>query len=355
MRCLTLADALRERGAQTVFICRDLPGFSPQLVLDRGHKLHLLSASEETIRNTDSQPPHATWLRVSWNRDSEETQHILKALESVDYLIVDHYALDSRWEASMRSFVRRIMVIDDLADRKHDCDLLLDQTLAATKANYISLVSEGCTLLLGPQYAMLRPQFVEYRKKAFEKRCRTKKIQRILIAMGGTDPFNMTSIVLKGLELLKNSDLNVTVVLSSSAPHLDVIKKLAENMDVHVSVLSDVPNMAELMLEHDLCIGGGGMTSWERCAMCLPAVTITLAKNQEQINFELERIGASKSLGWFDDITQSDIRDIVMNVMKNISVYHEMVCASHSVCDGQGTQRILLNMGKNYEDFCTVF
>lgn len=341
MRCLTLADALRERGFETLFICRELDGFSAKMVTDRGHDLRLLPAPEKTNPVLPNNPVHAPWLGVPWEQDAEQTSDILQSLGSVDWLVVDHYALDFRWEGRLRSKAQKIMVVDDLADRKHDCDLLVDQTLAASKERYRSLVHEECDLLLGPRYAMLRPEFALNRDAALEKRKQTTSIRKILVAMGGTDPFNVTERSLQGIELLGNKELEVTVVLGSSAPHLKAITEKAQKSKLRVSVLTDVQNMAEIMVDHDLCIGSGGMTSWERCVLGLPSLTITLADNQEHINCALDSAGASKSLGWFNSITINYFRDELEEFISKNFFWHDMVNASSGVCDGLGYKRIL--------------
>jgi UDP-2,4-diacetamido-2,4,6-trideoxy-beta-L-altropyranose hydrolase len=341
MRCLTLADALRERGMETVFICRELPGFSQKMIRERGHELCLLLAPDEKMQVDASQPPHAAWLGVSYDQDARETVDRLKQFDFVDWLLVDHYALDVRWETQLRSHVHRIMVIDDLADRKHDCDLFLDQTMAASSESYAGLIPSASTLLLGPQYAMLRPQFAEYREQAIEKRNRAKSIRKILVTMGGTDPYNATGTVLQGLDMLRGKDFEVTVILGASAPHLEPIKKQARCMALPVNVLSDVQNMAEVMVDHDLCIGSGGMTSWERCVLGLPTLAITLAANQEPVLKELAGRGAVKALGAFNKVVPEGIKDDVLQITDDFRSYQNMVNASQSICDGMGTKRII--------------
>jgi UDP-2,4-diacetamido-2,4,6-trideoxy-beta-L-altropyranose hydrolase len=341
MRCLTLADALRERGFETLFICRELDGFSAKMITDRGHDLRLLPAPEKTNQVLPNNPAHAPWLGVPWGQDAEQTNEILQSLGSVDWLVVDHYALDFRWEGRLRSRVQKIMVVDDLADRRHDCDLLLDQTLAASEERYRSLVHEECDLLLGPRYAMLRPEFALNRDAALEKRKQTTSIRKILVAMGGTDPFNITERSLQGIELLGNKKLEVTVVLGSSAPHLKAITEKAQKSKLRVSVLTDVQNMAEIMVDHDLCIGSGGMTSWERCVLGLPSLTITLADNQEPVLRELDSLGGTKHIGTFDSIEPVDVRDGMLEFFENIPSFHGMAVTGHEICDGRGTGRIV--------------
>jgi len=341
MRCLTLADALREHGVQTSFICRDLPGFPAKLFKDRGHELHMLPAPLDDKFTPQGGPAHAAWLRVPWEEDAAQTSRVLQRLGKLDWLVIDHYALDCCWEESLRPYTKKIMVIDDLADRNHDCDLLLDQTMAASDNSYVNLVPPACHFLLGPKYALLRPQFFRYRENALERKKRVSKIRNVLIAMGGTDPENITGIVLQGLDLLDDKNINVTVVLGSSAPYLSKVAQQAQNFSFPVRVLSDVKKMAELMAEQDVCVGSGGMTAWERCVLGVPSIVIVFADNQAHVIDTLSAQGAVYFLGKAKEIFPKDIKNALFFLKENPETYRTMVDNCLKVCDGKGTKRVL--------------
>jgi len=186
MRCLTLADELRERGAEIVFVCRDFAG-------------NLCGYTEGNLK-------HAAWLGADWQTDARQVEEIIKDFNThPDWLVVDHYALDERWERYLRSYVKKIMVIDDLADRPHDCDLLLDQNFYENlESRYDGLAPSGCKKLLGPKYALLRPEFREERKNL---RKRDGYVKRIMIFFGGSDPTNETTKALEAVRMLNRPDI----------------------------------------------------------------------------------------------------------------------------------------------------
>jgi len=341
MRCLTLADALRRHGAQTVFICRDLPGFPTKLFRDSGHELHMLPAPLEEKFISREEPSHSAWLGVPWEEDVAQTSQVLQNSGKLDWLVIDHYALDWRWEESLRPYTKKIMVIDDLADRKHDCELLLDQAMAATDNRYANLVPPACQFLLGPEYALLRTQFLQYRKNPIEKKKSRSYIRNVLVAMGGTDPENISGIILQGLELLDDKEIKVTVVLGSSAPHLSEVTNQAQNLSFPVRVLSDVKNMAELMAEQDVCVGSGGMTAWERCALGVPSIVILFADNQARVIDTLSTKGAAYFLGKAKEISPENIRTALHVLKEDPETYRTMVDNCLKVCDGKGTKRVL--------------
>ena len=189
MRCLTLADALRERGAECRFVCREHAGNLLDVIRQRGFEAYGLPLGDAVTAKSDVSdnllPLHAAWLGADWASDAEQT---LAAIGDTkfDWLIVDHYALDARWEHRLRCSCHRLMVIDDLADRVHDCDLLLDQNLGRTAADYKERVPATCTVLAGAQYALLRPEFAALRAYSLERRAHPK-LKRLLITMGGVE------------------------------------------------------------------------------------------------------------------------------------------------------------------------
>lgn len=290
MRCLTLADALRERGAQSTFICRPHAGHLLDLIHQRGHTTKALADADDAY-NAPADPCHAKWLGTEWASDATQTQQALGD-QDVDWLVVDHYALDRRWEQTLRPHTRRIMAIDDLADRPHDCDLLLDQNLGRQAQDYGGLLSRHTQTLIGPAYALLRPEFAQWREYSLQRRTQPQ-LKNLLITMGGVDQANATGQVLDALTNCElPTDLRITVVMGSTAPWLAQVQAQAATMQCPTQVLAGVSNMAPLMAESDLCIGAAGSTTWERCCLGLPALQLVLAANQKDINAALELAGS---------------------------------------------------------------
>lgn len=294
MRCLTLADALRAEGADCHFIGRDHPGHMMEHVRSRGHRVHMLGPAIPTHPTRDpGAPAHAHWLGVDWQLDAEQSRDYLES-NPPDWLIVDHYALDKHWEAFLQPACSRIGVIDDLVDRAHECELLLDQTLGRRPQAYANLVPSECSLLTGARYALLRPQFAALRNYSLRRRRRQPALKRLLVTLGGIDPSNATGRVLAALAHCSlPSGCTVTVVMGAAAPWLDEIRQQTDAMVQPTEVLVDVSDMAALMSESDLAIGAAGGTSWERCCLGLPTLMLVLAQNQRNVAHALEATGAA--------------------------------------------------------------
>lgn len=293
MRCLTLATELQQRGHDCRFICREHPGHLADFIAGKGFAVDLLPPSApDTDTSVLSWNDHAPWLGVSWQQDAIQTKNLLKD-RPIDWLIVDHYALDAGWEQQLSAATRQIMVIDDLADRAHQCDLLLDQTYGRSTEDYQSLTPNHCELLCGSQFALLRPEFAQWRMYSLQRR-QQPKLKELLVNMGGVDKDNITGQVLDALYKSELPlDCRIIVVMGTTAPWLKQVKQQAETMPWHTEVKVGVSNMAQLMTESDLAIGAAGATSWERCCLGLPTIMVVLARNQHTIAEMLQQAGAA--------------------------------------------------------------
>ncbi|KXS54044.1 MAG: polysaccharide biosynthesis protein [Marinobacter sp. T13-3] len=281
MRCLTLADELRRQGHECVFVCREHEGHLGDLIGKKGFKLHLLSKTDSQQKPSMNEPhlAHAGWLGASWQKDGKETSDLLHN-QRPDWLVVDHYALDARWEREVAHEVGQIMVIDDLADREHECTVLLDQNLGRQPGDYELLVPSYCSKLIGPQYALLRPEFSQIRPESLARR-QSPKLERILISLGGVDRTNVTGQVLEALAKSElPSDVELDIVMGAAAPRLEDIRRQAAELRFPATVSVSVSDMAERMCKADLAIGAAGGTAWERCCLGLPSIILVLADNQ---------------------------------------------------------------------------
>lgn len=301
-RCVTLASYLRENGHCCFFICRDLAGNFTHLIRDNKFDILMLSKPKDAISD-DCDRHHSRWLEVTWLRDAEETGQVLveNGIEP-DWIIVDHYALDRLWHEHMRSFTKKIMVIDDLADREYDCDVLLDQSLLPQMSSrYETKVDENCLCLLGPRYALLSPEFSE-RKNTIK--INDKNIKNVLLSFGGIDHASLTYMATKAFLAAKREDVVLKIVLPSECSKKNKILELStihQNIIVH----NPLPSLAGLMAEADFSIGACGLTCWERLCMGIPSLVCTLAENQIPTAFELQKRGLIEYCGHFDSVDQS--------------------------------------------------
>lgn len=333
MRCLTLAEIFLKRGISVQFICRDHSGNLIGLLKDRGIAVLVLPAPAGHASPLIED--YAVWLGVS---QAEDAWQSIEALDGQipDWLIVDHYGLDVEWEREIRPFAKRIMVIDDLANRVHECDVLLDQNYALNERRYLDLVPAACQCLLGPRYALLRHEYLHYREGV----CRDGVIQKILIFFGGTDSFNLTALVLKVLSLPEFSQFGVDVIIGANHKHREQIEAIALQRPGTV-LYGPRSHLADLMAEADLSIGAAGGTTWERMCLGLPSLVISIAENQLQGARSLADKKLIRYVGHHSDNVSEILRRELNDLMNNESVLRQLAVRNQQLVDGMGAPRVV--------------
>lgn len=349
MRCLTLADELARQGAKCHFICREHDGNLIDLITQRGYEVYKLEAIPLNNSNKDEAETtlfHSEWLGTSQAEDAKQSIDIISDIEP-EWLIVDHYALNNYWEQKLRPHCDNVLVIDDLADRKHDCDVLLDQTFGRVIQDYQHLVPNHCEVLCGTTYALLRPEFSKWRQYSLERR-KNNVLEHILVNLGGVDKDNLTS---KILDALKQAPLSkscrITVVMGSTSPWISTVIEKARQLPWPAEVKTGVSTMAELMANSDLAIGAAGSTSWERCCLGLPTIMLVIANNQMNIANNLESINAVKVVLNNHNLAQM-INKYLYEFIQSPEKLESMSQSSTDVLDGCGTFKVIEKMKSLY-------
>jgi UDP-2,4-diacetamido-2,4,6-trideoxy-beta-L-altropyranose hydrolase len=318
MRCLALANALRSGGAKCSFACSQQTPVSVPALVSSGHRYIELD-------------------------DPADAETLCRALPGgCDWLVVDHYGWNAAHEARCRPWARNILVIDDLADRPHDCDLLLDQTAGRAVSAYGGLVPAASAVLVGSQYALLRPEFAAARPTSLARRT-PNPLKRILVSLGLSDPLNATQTILQGI-IESRLPLTVDVVLGPSAPGLSAVRSLVDRHRDAFVLHVGTEAMAELMTRADLCFGAAGSTSWERCCLGLPTVLTVIADNQREIAGRLVGEGAAISLGFASELTPAAVAGTLHKLNCDPMALAGLATRSAVICDGRGAQRIAMRI-----------
>lgn len=333
MRCLTLATALRQMGGEVRFVCREHEGHLCALLEDRGFAVHRLQR-RVGWNAEDGGLAHAAWVGADWREDADETISALGHF-SPDWMVVDHYGIDARWHRAVRSSAKRLMVIDDLADRTLDCDVLLDQNLFQSNERYLAKVPPRCTLLEGPQYALLKPEYAELRRRASP---RGGPVRRVLISFGGVDKDELAAKTVEALLTLDQTELEADIVIPASSAQFERVRNRVgdrSNLRLH----DRVPSLAQMMLAADIAVGACGATNWERLCLGLPALVVTVADNQREIAAELSRRGLIRWLGDAETVSQADIRAALDEIVRE-GLNPSWSEACMTVVDGRGVDRV---------------
>ncbi len=336
MRSLSLADELIKQGMEIYFISRSLPEYLKAILNQKN--IENLALPEEVNSYCSDELTHSNWLKASQEQDAKVTIQALFG-KSCDWLVVDHYALDNRWERAIRNSVKKIMVIDDLADRLHDCDILLDQNYYVDMQNrYNDKAPEDCKLLLGPQFALLREEFRAFRKQA---KVRNGKVNKILVFFGGGDVGDYIFQVIETLSEI-NPKPRIDFVIGAQNSFKESIGNACakHGFVCHLETF----RMAELMYEADLAIGAGGSASWERCCLGLPSLLVALADNQIAIAKALSSINACVYIGNGDEVSLLNLKQHLTKLLATPKLVEKMSENAFSVSDGLGVYRVINKM-----------
>jgi UDP-2,4-diacetamido-2,4,6-trideoxy-beta-L-altropyranose hydrolase len=313
-RCLGYADAFAAAGHRVLFaISADTLACAPGL-------------------------SRCAYERVTLSQPDDPLARALAAygVGLADVLVLDLLSGGYQQEAAARAATRRLVVVDDMHDRPHDCDALINTSAATTPADYDGLVPAGCRLLLGPSYAPLAPAFAALRDAALRRRETATPVGRVLVSFGLTDPVDATSRALEALRPLAPS--RVDVAIGAQAPHLARLRSACAGWaTLHV----DTSEMAALMAEADLAIGAAGSSAWERCCLGLPTVAITIVDNQRGIAGALARSGAATVFSNLQDATVERLRTAIWALSADPTRRRDISRAAAAMCDGRGARRMV--------------
>ena len=332
MRCLTLADEFKKQGAHICFLSRNLPVHLSEMLSIKG--IDLIQLGADDIDGLTDELAHSSWLETSQAQDALTTVQALSG-SLWDWLVIDHYALDIRWESIVRQNIKKTMVIDDIADRIHDCDILLDQNYYTDmQTRYNGKIPAHCQLLLGPRYALLREEFRTLREQA---KVRNGKIKKVLVFFGGVDAENYTFQAIEALSEM-DAGLQVDVVIGAQHP----FKELIENACVKYGYIYHVQTscMAQLMFQADLAIGAGGSSSWERCSLGLPSLLVALADNQIAIAKDLSAVNACIYIGNGDTVNLLNLKKCLTELIANPEQIRKISESAYLITDGFGVLRV---------------
>ena len=347
MRCLTLATFMKSKNIVSEFICRPDKGHLLHLIRRKGFGVHALGRHDRTEKmehknGLNSITKEMRSFNISETIDANECRPILE-MSRPDWLIVDHYAIGTRWHTELADMCGKLMVIDDLANRFHSCDILLDQTFGRKKKDYFDRVPKKCRLLSGARYALLRPEFAKLRNHSLTRR-QKPSLNNLLISMGGIDKDNVTTEI---LEALKQSKLPhnccITVVMGAKAPWIEKVKAAAQKLNWQLEILVAVDDIATLFAESDLAIGAVGGTSLERCCLGLPTIATVIADNQQQAAKFLSDAGAAIIIPNGPRLRKG-LCDVLDTIIRDPGILSNLTEASSSVTDGFGCERVLDTM-----------
>ena len=340
MRCLALADAVVAGGGCCLFIMRRMDGNLIEHVVAKGYEVAALASPPSDATGATAESAYADWLEVPSAIDAAETVEALTSTGPWAWLVVDHYAIDAAWHRAVRPAFGRLAVIDDLANRSHDADLLIDQNLSEAPTRYAGKAPQSCTTLLGPRFALLRPEFAKIR--ALQPRIVGPSVRRVLVFLGGVDAPGATLPALAALETVRTSSVIADVVIGTTNPNANAVVEWCAGRP-WVKVHQGGADLATLMAGADIAIGAGGTTALERCVLGLPTLTIIIADNQVPGVSALARRGATINAGklGLEMADQTLLVAMLRTLINSEDLRRHVAHSASALVDGRGVGRVL--------------
>ena len=321
MRCLALAQRWRATGGTAVFACCEL---TPALA-----------------RRLENEGMEIVRLDATTGSESDATQALaLAARLGAKWIAADGYAFGSAWQRQVAGDAFKLLVIDDYGHAEHYfADIVLNQNASASAAPYEKREAHT-RLLLGNKYTLLREEFLTARPGPHEIPARARKI---LVTLGGGDPDDVTSMVIDALATL--SDIEVTVVVGGSNPHLEKLQRAVAQHAASMRLVVNATNMPDLMAWADLAISAAGSTSWELAFFGVPSALVVAADNQLGIASSLNIAGFSLDLGRHTATSPQKIASAIAPFLEEAARRREMSARGRQLVDGHGARRVAAALG----------
>ncbi|QDV11926.1 MurG-like transferase [Rosistilla oblonga] len=315
MRSLAIAQAWQDRGGEVTFASSELPDALKSRIAAEGFRL---------ISVTD--PPGS----------SEDARRLLAVADRMRAaaIVLDGYTYGADYHAAIGRSKHSTLAIDDCSHLAHySTDFVLNQNADVAESRYPNL-SPQTQLLLGTSYALLRRELVD----AFDTVRDEPTGKRILVTLGGSDPDNVTSAIIKALRSDSDSDLSVRVIVGAMNSHVDSLKQ-AIGGDARIEILQDVAAMSHQYRWADLAIAAGGSSNWEMCYYGLPRIVLVIADNQIEIAAALQRKQIAVNLGPAADVEPSDVKAAVNAMLNNPAKLQVARAEALKLVDGKGAWR----------------
>lgn len=329
MRCLALAQAVEAEKGRVVFLSHCESESLRQRVEAAGILFHPLGRRH----------PHPA--------DLSATLALLRELQAA-WLVLDGYHFDPAYQQAVRGAGYRLLVIDDIAHLpEYHADLLLNQNLNAGQFQYAH--DPDTVLLLGPRYALLRPEYLRWGGWHREI---PELARKVLVTMGGGDADNVTLRIIRVLRQIRGIGVEAKVVVGPASPHLEELRRAVDGNETPLHLLTNVTDMSPLMAWADIGFAAGGSTCWELAFMGLPSVVMVLAENQDGIAAALDSAGIAMNVGWFDRVSEARLSEVLIELLMSPERRRRMSHAGQQLVDGGGAGRVVATLQASFVASC---
>jgi len=330
MRCIAFGQAWKDRGGQVTLLSHCESDDLRRRIIDEGFDFIPIET------------PHPNTNDLDFTLDMLSAINYQLSTTSL-WLVLDGYNFSPYYQKAIRESGYKLLVIDDMAHLDHyHADILLNQNIHASSLYYSG--DRDTEKLLGCEYVLLRREFLKYKDW---KREIPDKAKKILVTMGGADPDNVTLKVIKALNFINDSELDIRVVVGPTNPNKEALKNAVLHTPCFMRILENAANMTELMAWADVAVSAGGSTCWEMAFMQLPYLVIILSDNQERIAKGVGEARAALNCGWFNDLSENLLSNYIGQTIEDSITRKKYVEKGMELLDGLGVERVIDTMRNN--------
>lgn len=303
MRCIALGQAWYDQGGRVVFLSN---------MEQNGLYKRITNENFEFVFIPKPHPDESDLeCTIKFLSDESDMRRNDKSRGVSAFIVMDGYHFDSYFQKTIIEAGYPTIVIDDMNHLPcYHADVLINQNIHASEMKYCC--DSRASLLLGTKYAILRREFATLFN--WQRRI-PNKARKILVTFGGADYVNFAAKVLEAIKYLDDSDIEVKIIIGPLNRHIKMLEKEIEDTKFSCDLLSNVSNIAELMVWGDLAISAAGSTCWELGVLGMPSLIVTVAENQKGIGKQLDQNQMAKHLGWYEDISVTDIEEMLKELI----------------------------------------
>ena len=288
---------------------------------------------------------------IEINNKEEENESLCVADivggEKGDILITDSYQHSIQYYKILRKQMPTVPVIaiDDFGEKAdYPVAGIINCGIASYKEYYPANLLKNSAI--GPEYFPIRRDLIQ---KGFPVRKNKKKVKRVLVTMGGSDPQEQTIRIARLLKRVKCFNVIDLLLGPAYGPCLNLEEQIKD--DNRFLIHQNPSNIAELMSLADFAITGGGVTCNELLYLGVPVAVMALSDDQEPFVRAVERYRCGILLGRFDLISDQELFDVIKRISSDSFSFQAMADKGKELIDGKGGNRIAEYINDFLDDY----
>lgn len=276
---------------------------------------------------------------VEWQTEREDAHRVIAIARERDVrgIVVDDYRVREDYQAEISASGIPWLQFDYKADRPLWADIVVNANPAAPSMDYARRSRNPYSkLLLGPRYAVLRPEF-----PPADIPLRDENIRRILVTFGGGDDRGAILFVLRVLLSCTRNDVELVIMSGANNPRNRELEQWVERFGRNrTNLMIEPENVARVFASCDMAVMSAGTSTFEAASCGLPLVLISIAENQELQATAWETIGAAKYAGSFPGTEVEYLNTHVKTIVERAELRHEMSMTAQRLVDGTGAKTV---------------